>query len=68
MVQISQADVDDEGAPDDLADTFMDDEDVREYLAGLPPVALSEFDAAKLFTDVERDISILDDLAERRLP
>ncbi len=68
MVQISQADIDDEGAPDDLADELMDDEDVKEYLKELKPVALNEFDAARLLTDVEHDLSILDDLHHKIEP
>lgn len=68
MVQISQADVDEEGAPDGLADELLEDEDVREYLKDLKPVALNEFRAQELLADVERDIATLDDLHRRIEP
>lgn len=68
MLQIVGLDGEDDLSADTLTDELLDDQEVLEYLRGLPPVNLANFDVPGLAAAVEADLKILQDLHKRIEP
>ncbi len=68
MLRILEPEGEDELNADTLTDELLEDDDVREYLRGLPRVDLKQFDVAALAAAVETDLRILQDLHKRIAP
>lgn len=67
-LRIAQIDGEDELGSENLADDLLDDEDIREYLESLSPVALKQYNVKDLNADLQSDLRILEDLQKRITP
>ncbi|MGH7176742.1 MAG: phospholipase D-like domain-containing protein [Tepidisphaeraceae bacterium] len=68
MLRLAGLDSEDELGADGLAEKLESIEEVKEYLSGLQPVDLNQYDLRKLVHDVERDIAALKQLYQETEP